>query len=154
MTIKHQGGHVARTLLDEHVCDAMVLGCIDFRFWEALFSFVRQRFGIDRFDPLILAGGAKNLASPALSAMPEVTFFNIDVSHRLHHIKHVVVTNHIDCGAYGGSAKFAGKEEEIAFHKQELEKAARLIAEKYPDLKIIKVFASRRGEEPEFLVFE
>jgi hypothetical protein len=119
-----------------------------------LFAFVRQRFGIDRFDPLMLAGAAKNLASPALPAMPEVMFFNIDVSHRLHHIKHVVITNHIDCGAYGGSAKFAGKEEEVAFHKQELEKAARLIVEKYPDLAIIKVFASRRGEEPEFLVFE
>lgn len=45
----------------------------------------------------------------------------------------------MDCGAYGGSGKFAARTEEVAFHEAELRKAEAKIHEKFPDLEVALV---------------
>ena len=152
MTIKQQVGTVARMLLDEHTCDAMVLHCIDFRFWRALHHFVETKLGIYDFDLLSLPGGAKNFDDPTEDFMFEAAELSAVNAKRLHHIKKFVLTNHIDCGAYGGSAKHATREDEIAFHTAELKKAAKVLRKKFPTLEVIAVFVSRRDDDVDFLV--
>ncbi len=66
----------------------------------------------------------------------------IGVACDLHHVQKIVIVNHQDCGAYGGSARFNGDEEaEQKFHAGELKKARAKIAEKYPGKEIILVYA-------------
>lgn len=123
----------------DHTCDALVLSCIDFRFHQLLTDYVRRDLGISRFDLVALAGGAKNLASPAKKGYKEAVLDNIDIAIRLHGIKGVILTNHMDCGAYGGSGKFATRDEEIAFHEAELRKAEVKIRGKFSGLEITLV---------------
>lgn len=122
-----------------HTCDVLVLSCIDFRFHQLLLEYVRRDLGVSRFDLVALAGGAKNLATPTKEWYEEAVLDNIGIAVRLHGIKRVVLTNHMDCGAYGGSEKFAASTEEIVFHEAELRKAEAKIREKFPDLEAISV---------------
>ena len=72
----------------------------------------------------------------------------------LHHAKKLVIVNHQDCGAYGGSKVFNGDEAaEENFHKEELKKAKAKILQKYPDLEIILVYVKLvdGGENVEFI---
>ena len=65
----------------------------------------------------------------------------IDISVNLHKIQEVILCNHTDCGAYGGSQAFGSSEEEYKFHVEELKKAKEMILAKYPSLKIKMLLA-------------
>ena len=66
---------------------------------------------------------------------------NINISLKLHDPDLIVLVNHEDCGAYGGSKKFASKEEEEQFHEQELDKAQETLSKIIgSDKKIEKIF--------------
>ena len=44
---------------DVHHCEAVVLTCIDFRFWRETLEFVEKKLGIETFDFPSLPGAAK-----------------------------------------------------------------------------------------------
>jgi len=68
-------------------------------------------------------------------------FFNlVDCSISLHNIKEIWLIDHIDCGAYGGSKQFPNESEEKEFHIERLNQAQEIVIEKYPDLKVKKVY--------------
>jgi hypothetical protein len=154
MTTQQQGGEMPRTVFDKHECEALLIHCIDFRFWKALHNFVETTLGIHDYDLLSLAGGAKNFANPTEPFLFETTELNAVISKRLHHIKKIILTNHIDCGAYGGSSKFKNREEEVEFHKAELERAGKVAGEKFPHLEVIKILVSRREDDVDCLVLK
>jgi hypothetical protein len=141
-----------------HSCDAVVLCCIDFRFWKETVEFVEKSppaggLGIKSFDFPSLPGAAKAIND----CMDEndVAMRCIGVPCDLHHAKKIVIINHEDCGAYGGSAKFNGDSEaEQKFHESELQKAEAKIAEKYPDKEYILVYAKLADDKEniEFIV--
>jgi carbonic anhydrase len=142
-----------QSLFEKHSCEALVIHCIDFRFWQALHENIKKELKIENFDIISLAGGAKNLSSPFERHMLDTILKNAEISGRLHHIKKVILVNHMDCGAYGGSAKFENLEAEIEFHKSELEKAAVVISEKFPNIEIVKMFAYYQEGEEKFINF-
>lgn len=115
--------------------EALVLTCVDFRFQEKLKEAL-QKLKIKKYDLLALAGGAKNLASPTKAIYQKTVLDNIKLAVGLHKIKTMVLMNHIDCGAYGGSGEHKNLRAEITFHKSELKKAEELIKKIFPDLKI------------------
>ena len=124
---------------DVHSCEAVVLCCIDFRFWKETVEFVEKELGIKSFDFPSLPGSAK-----AINESQDETFVFgcIDVPVNLHHAKKIVIVNHQDCGAYGGSANFNGDDEaEQKFHAEELQKAKEKLSAKYSDKEIILVYA-------------
>lgn len=114
--------------------DALVLTCIDFRFQDKLKDAL-VKLKIKKYDLLALAGGAKNLASPTKVIYQKMVLDNIKLAADLHKIKTVVLINHIDCGAYGGSIKYKNLREETAFHKSELKKAEQFVKKTFPNLK-------------------
>jgi len=124
-----------------HACEAMVLSCIDFRFWPAIIKYVEEELGIKDFDFPSLPGAAKAInncdhdnAGLAMSC--------VDVPCNLHHVKKLIIVNHADCGAYGGRAKFDNNlDQELEFHKAELAQAKALISAKHPDKEVITLFA-------------
>jgi carbonic anhydrase len=119
---------------------SIVLACMDYRFWPKALSLLGKKYG--KFDLIELAGGSKNLASPSQEADRQAVLESIKTSVNLHGAKKIILTNHIDCGAYGGSGRFASAKEEINFHQAELKKAAKIITKSFPSLTIEKVIIS------------
>ncbi len=116
---------------------SIVLSCIDYRFWPDALPKLEKKFGT--FDLIELAGGSKNLASPASEADRRAILESIQASVGLHGAKQLILTNHTDCGAYGGSEAFNSQEDEIEFHQSELKKAASIIRKTFPDLEVQRV---------------
>lgn len=133
-----------------HSCEAVVLCCIDFRFWRETLEFSEKKLGLSSFDFPSLPGSAK-----AINEGQELALGCVSVPCDLHHVKKIVIVNHSDCGAYGGSAKFGGDiEAEQKFHEGELRKAKAIIFEKYPDKEVVLVYAKLvdEGENIEFII--
>lgn len=129
---------------DVHSCDAVVLTCIDFRFWKETLEFIEKSppaggLGIKSFDFPSLPGSAK--AINECMASSDLAMQCIGVPCDLHHVKKIVIVNHEDCGAYGGSGKFETREEEQQFHEGELRKAKEKLSEKYSDKEYVLVYA-------------
>ena len=114
---------------------AIVISCIDFRFHQKLREALKKK-KINSYDLICLAGGAKNLASPSKKIYQQAVIDNIKLSQKLHKIKMVVLSNHLDCGAYGGSGKFKTLKQETKFHQTELKKAENMVKKLFPALKI------------------
>jgi carbonic anhydrase len=134
-----------------HSCEAVVLSCIDFRFWKETADFVEKELGIKSYDFPSLPGAAKAINE---SNGQDLAMSCISVPCELHHAKKIIIINHQDCGAYGGSAKFNGDiEAEQKFHEEELQKAKDIILGKYPNKEYILVYAKLAddGESIEFL---
>lgn len=103
-----------------HTCDAVAITCIDFRFQNFLEDWLHENIGQNNYDRVALAGGVFNFDEIAKQ---------VEISHRLHAVKKIILVNHEDCGAYG---KEGTKEKHVA----DLTQAATKLLETFPNLKI------------------
>lgn len=103
-----------------HVCDAIVVSCIDFRLQKYIRDWLDARMSAKTFDYVGFAGGSKDI---------ETILKQIAISVRLHHIKQVVLMNHEDCGAYGAEGN-------PKRHELDLRKAKAAILAVYPELQV------------------
>lgn len=122
-----------------HSCEAVVLSCIDFRFWKETVEFVEKELKIKSFDFPSLPGSAKAIND--CQGEKDAVMQCISVPCNLHHAKILVIVNHEDCGAYGGSKAFNNDgAAEQEFHEQELKKARAKVLANFPDLKVILLY--------------
>lgn len=112
--------------------------CIDYRFQHQALKLLEKNHG--NLDVIALAGGSKNLASPNHEDDKHAVLESIETSVKLHNPETLILTNHLDCGAYGGSKHFTSYEQEISFHKQELNKAKQIINRLFPGLRVEIIF--------------
>jgi len=135
-----------------HHCKAVLLTCIDFRFWREVVDFTETELQIQDFDFPSLPGAAKAINE---SINSDITSQCISVPCDLHHAERIIMVNHADCGAYGGSVKFDGDiEAEQKFHENELQKSKEKILEKYPNKEVILIYAKLvdEGDNVEFII--
>ena len=129
-----------------YVSDAAVVWCFDNRCNLVLGKFLR-RLGIEKSDRIMVAGGAKCLASPD-QGDPDREFVlkQIRLSIALHQTRRVVLMLHSDCGAYGGLAAF-GDDARVEAEKQaqELRKAAAALRGVFPELQVESYFVDFEG---------
>ncbi|MCH8244362.1 hypothetical protein IIB97_00540 [Patescibacteria group bacterium] len=130
--------------MSTHTCKGVVLHCIDFRFRKRLEEFFHERFVNEDYDLIVVAGGAKSLV--AESENPAFLTGQFDTSLRLHAPSIIVLVQHEDCGAYGGSVAFADFKAEFNFQKEELRKAAAFLYERFPKVVIERYFIRLSGE--------
>lgn len=116
--------------MSEHITDAIVVHCIDFRFQKYLDPWLLERFGHGNFDRVSLAGGVFDFYA---------VLRQVEISDRLHRIKKVVLINHEDCGAYGPQGNYAR-------HKADLEEAERKIEALFPHLDVETYYLHLDGE--------
>lgn len=126
-----------------HSCPTIVLQCIDFRFWGKLIDHLKNG-GVDKFDHISLAGGAKNLVDEDTRA---IVFKQLDICTQKHDGETIYLVSHIDCGAYGGSAAFESIEKERERLIADLRGAKTIIEEKYPQLEIKLLLNTWEGVE-------
>src|SRR3984893_18991254 len=117
---------------ESYTADAAVLCCFDQRIRLAVNKFLQRR-EILRPDMIVVAGGAKTLASPRNDFERDFILEQARMSIRLHRTARVFLMSHSDCATYGGLAAFAGdKGREAAHHRDELRRGAVLLREQFP----------------------
>ena len=121
-----------------HHCNAGVVCCEDFRFHPIFENFVENYLKLTAYDMISVAGGAKAINKAKNGE--DIALKSIDVTFNLHQADKLVIINHRDCGAYGGSEKFATREAEQKFHFAELRKAKEKILTNYPEKIIILLY--------------
>ena len=137
---------------DIHSCEAVVLACIDFRFWKETMKFVEEELGIKSYDFPKIPGAAKAIND--CQSETDVPMQCVGIPCDLHHAQKIVIVNHSDCGAYGGSKQFNGDSDaEQKFHEGELKKAKEKVLTQYPGKEIILAYAKLvdGGESVEFV---
>jgi carbonic anhydrase len=130
---------------DQYVADAAVLCCFDHRISTAVRKFLKKR-GIERADMIVVAGGAKTLASPRNDFEQDFILEQVRMSIRLHQTKRVMVMSHSDCATYGGLAHFKGnREAEADHHRSELLRAGELLTANFPNISVEPYFVKFDG---------
>jgi carbonic anhydrase len=113
-----------------HICDAIVVCCIDFRFQKFIRKWTDENLAGKDFDLVGFAGSTKEL---------ETILKQIDISVRLHQIKEAILIHHEECGAYGA-------ESTPEKHADDLELAAKQIKLKFPNLAVKLFYLKLNGD--------
>ena len=130
---------------DPYVADAAVLCCFDQRIRQAVRKFL-QKQGIERPDMIVIAGGARTLASPRNDFERDFILEQFRMSIRLHKTTKAYLMNHSDCATYGGLEEFGNDREVEAKHQQqELKRAAELLRADFPELSVKCFFVTFDG---------
>ena len=130
---------------EPYVADAAVLCCFDYRINRAVRKFLKKQ-GIAQADMIVIAGGAKTLASPRNDFEQDFILEQVRMSIRLHQTKRVLVTSHSDCATYGGLAHFKGDQSaEAAHHRNELLRAAEILTKNFPGISVEPYFVKFDG---------
>ncbi len=121
--------------------EAVAIHCMDLRFQPLLDTYLRDRFGDGNVDRIAVGGGVRELVRS-----PEDSFVlgQLRTSVQLHHPPRVVLLQHEDCGAYGGSKAFAG--DEVTEQAEELGRAETVVRSAFPDVHVEKHVATCAGE--------
>jgi len=128
-----------------YIADAAVLCCFDHRISTTVRKFLKKQ-NIERPDMIVVAGGAKTLASPRNDFEQDFILEQIRMSIRLHQAKRVFVMSHSDCATYGGLAHFKGdRAAEAAHHRAELLRAAELVTRNFPGVSVEPYFVKFDG---------
>ncbi len=130
---------------EPYQADAAVLCCFDQRIRLATHKFL-QRQGIARPDMIVVAGGAKTLASPRNDFERDFILEQVRMSIRLHKTQRMFLMSHSDCATYGGLAAFDGDQSrEVRHHEIELQHAAELVKANFPELAVSCFFVNFDG---------
>jgi carbonic anhydrase len=130
---------------EAYVADAAVLSCFDQRIRLAVTKFL-QRQGILKPDMIVVAGGAKTLASPRNDFERDFILEQVRMSVRLHQTSQIFLMSHSDCATYGGLKAFGGDaKREMDHHRQELGRAAELVSQHFPELTLKRFFVDFGG---------
>lgn len=132
----HKLGKEARSAL---------ISCSDYRFWPAAIKFIKEQYNPVMMDLETHFGGPEKLAIGSESS--HVLLNEVAMSGIFHQINEVFLVSHQDCDAYGGSIAFESPEVEEELIRKDLVKGAEVIAQKYPKVKIIKLFAYFDGDD-------
>lgn len=129
----------------QYVADAAVLCCFDHRIGTVVRKFLKKQ-GVERVDMIVVAGGAKTLASPRNDFEQDFILEQVRMSIRLHQTKRVMVMSHSDCATYGGLAHFKGDQTaEAEHHRSELLRAGELLTSHFPDISVEPYFVKFDG---------
>lgn len=105
-----------------------------------------KRIGVEFFDPIMVAGGAKCLAGDDLESDRQFVLEQIRKSIRLHGTQQVLLMLHSDCGAYGGLGAFDNDTaREAEHHRQDLHRAVDFLQAEIPGLTIRGFFVDFEG---------
>ena len=118
-------------------CENLVLMCVDFRFRKGI-SDLLPYAGFREFDLLNLPGASQAVIKDDTRPFVLQT---LRLVVDLHKVKRVIIVDHEDCAACGGSAAFADSSEEEAFHTNSLREAAGILRKELPEIDVTTFYA-------------
>ncbi len=135
--------------MEAHEAKAFLVTCMDFRFINDEMSYMSEKGYSSNYDAFVLAGVSIGINQTQYPEWEKTLYEHIQISKNLHHIKKVILLDHLDCGAYKTFLPgFKNEEEERALHVEQLKIAAEKIKKKFSDLKIVcKIMDTKRNVE-------
>ncbi len=130
----------------QHRCQSLVITCMDFRLHQAVREFLLSRNLENKYDLVALAGATKDLVDHD-TAGTTILMKEIEISHTLHGVNHIMLIHHTDCGAYGGHDAFDDIDAEQDKQLGDMRVARSLIQEQYPGLEVELVLARLSGTD-------
>lgn len=118
------------------------LHCGDGRFQEDLLAYAKSFGGFS--DPVLAPGGVKKLLEDESYRMKVLEDLRIYIG--LHNPKKLLVLQHEDCGAYGGSKAFSSNIQEESFQYVQLQKAIALLKTEFPGMEIVPAYIRLSGQ--------
>ena len=111
----------------------LLFNCLDWRLHPQVENYFLERH--DGCDLCVTAGSLKGLIEEETRA-----YFlgQIEISKQLHNCQGVILTMHMDCGAYGGSKNFECKAAETTHYENILGEAKKIVLAAFPDLAVEK----------------
>jgi hypothetical protein len=103
--------------------DAMLLACIDPRFPQPTFEYMKDRGMAGKYSQFNFAGASIGAVAPAFKDWHQTFWQNLAASIELHRISKVIAMNHRDCGAAKiayGAEKVANRMIETQTHREAL----------------------------------
>ncbi len=141
---------------DTYFCRTCIIYCMDWRLSPGKAdiekALIKNNITEPVFDRIIIGGAGKNLAAENLSEEKKFLLAQIGIAVKFHGIEKLILINHTDCLAYGGSKKHSTTELEEAFHTDELELAANAVKMNFPKLSVEKYLAELKQKEQEWEV--
>ncbi|MBU4338110.1 hypothetical protein KKB43_02025 [Patescibacteria group bacterium] len=104
-------------------------------------------------DVISLAGSSKVLADGS-EELKNNLLSNVAVSTELHQAEKVIICHHSDCGAYAQSYRFNSPSEEKEKQIEDMKKSQSAILKKYPNIKIVLVWAELKDCHGKKIDFE
>lgn len=134
--------NVQKKLLGQHEVAAVVVACMDFRFREQLPHAIFLSFGVNKYDEIKLAGGAKNISSPDKDGRRETVFDDVRLAVEKHRAKKIILLTHQNCGKYAAQGyAFTDPDTERVFHEKELRLAGDITFSHFMDAEILLGYA-------------
>jgi hypothetical protein len=113
---------------------AILISCSDDRINQPLDDYLESTLSLYGVQKNLERGGAKILFDGGPER--ETLFKELDKIFAHPGADKVLLVNHQDCSAYGGSAAFKSIEEEIRHHEVQLRHGVSAIHAKYPDKQV------------------
>ena len=116
----------------------MVLSCIDPRFQNIIYNYLKKKKLTGKYSSFTIAGSAIGVTENKFKKWHKTFWDNFDISIKLHNIKKLIVINHRDCGAakiINGKKEFS-KINETIVHRTSFKKIKKIFKKKYPKLTI------------------
>jgi carbonic anhydrase len=139
---------ITQDQLTAHTAKAIVITCMDFRLIDDVVRYLDSKGYNNNYDEFILAGASLGYNQTTYSAWTETLDKHIELAEKLHHIKEVIVIDHMNCGAYKifYDRKSISESDEIALHKDNFIKFKATIKQKYPQLGVKTLLMKLNGE--------
>jgi len=117
---------------------AMVLSCIDPRFQNLTYNYLKKKKLTGKYSAFTIAGAAVGVTHNKFKQWHKTFYDNLATSIQLHQIEKLIVINHKDCGAAkiaNGKKEFTSVDEK-KIHQESFLKIKKQIKKKFPKLKV------------------
>lgn len=127
----------------------LLIQCVDFRLREETDEFMHKIGLRDKYDEVALPGASLALVNDKYTYWGKTIEDVVQILQGLHKIQQVIFLDHRECGAYKlliGEEYLETQEKETAAHVEVLNKARKVIKEKFPQLKVYTFLMGLDGE--------
>jgi len=129
-----------------HNCQNLLLSCMDFRLQAAISNWLKENGYAGDADIILVPGSCKVVAENFAGCQAGLILDGIRLAYEKHGVRRFILTQHEDCGAYGGQTAFASAEAEKSKHLADMKKVRDFLKEKYPEAEV-KTFRIKTNNE-------
>jgi carbonic anhydrase len=135
-----------------HNAKSILLTCIDFRFIDDIVAQMNKLGYLNNYDEFVLAGASLGYNGiPGYNNWAQVFNDHINLALSLHHIKEIIIIDHMDCGAYKkvySPSDLEGPNEKEK-HVLNLHVTVETLSKLYPQIKIRTFIINKEGTSME-----
>jgi len=130
-----------------HNCQNLLLSCMDFRLQTTISNWLKENGYAGDADIILVPGSCKVLAENQGGCQAGLILDGIRLAYEKHGVRRFILTQHEDCGAYGGQIAFETAKAEKIKLIADVKKVKDLLKAKYQDIEVLMFFVAQEGAD-------